>query len=275
MHCNVWDKVCCNSQKFHFSFIRCLRTWVGEEVQNHNQPPKLLNSMAIPVSAILTQNTHFWQQLSTGNLDDHHLFEGTIWAIIFVLLVIFLLVYSDPIYTWVGFVFMFGWVGWHTGCAFLLLRSSPTQAWSSSAHFSTLSCRLVCSTTCFQTHVHIYPITRSFPNSLLAICHSIGAFVIITEPPHKLWSSASDANCTNTNTGTFTNTNTKITKQKQVQWQKFMCQWSIFISQWYMSCTFQTFTWLVFSSSFLFATNIHTVAKDEVKKAPRAASYKL
>ena len=54
--------------------------------------------MATPVSAVLTQNTHFWQRLSTGDLDDHHLFEGTIWAIIFVL-VIFLLVYSEPIYT--------------------------------------------------------------------------------------------------------------------------------------------------------------------------------
>ena len=88
----------CDLQKFNFSFIGCLRT-SGEEVQNHNQPPKLLNSMATSFSAILTQNTHFWQRLSTGKLDDHHLLEGTIWAIIFVL-VIFLLVYRTYLYFW-------------------------------------------------------------------------------------------------------------------------------------------------------------------------------
>ena len=89
---------CCDLQKINFSFIGCLRT-SGEEVQNHNQPPKLLNSMATSFSAILTQNTHFWQRLSTGKLDDHHLLEGTIWAIIFVL-VIFLLVYRTYLYFW-------------------------------------------------------------------------------------------------------------------------------------------------------------------------------
>ena len=154
-------KVCFNLQKYIFSFIRCLRTWAGEEVQNHNQPPKLLNSMATPFSAILTQNTHFCQRLSTGKLDDPHLLEGTIWAIIFVL-VIFLLVYGTYLYFW----------GWHSAPR---IPAVNPKACSSSAHFQPLRPAQF-----IQPHVakRTYYLSHARSLSCSVIHHIVGAIVI-------------------------------------------------------------------------------------------------